>query len=345
MNENNQKPVVPRIASFNKAVKYLTVDVVSPSELKAGLDDHAVGQNHAKKALALAMHRHLMNIKYEGTFLPRSNVLLLGGTGTGKTYLTKRIAEMVNLPFVHIDCSSLSATGYVGASIATTISDTLQHCPVAYRKLQPFAVVFLDEIDKLADLPDSQNNVSTLGVQYELLRVLEGTNLVSQTMGAGTKTINLTTDNMLFIAAGAFSGLEEQIRSKEAGFSASRGPRTFGEIGEDNLPDPEDLIKYGLIPELVGRLNSITSTNALTKEDLRAILTRENGPIEQFKRAFASYNTMLVIEESLIQRVVEAAFAKNVGARGLTTLLELELQNIQYEVFSGSHEYDVKIMS
>ena len=323
-----------------------------PAEIKAFLDQYVIGQDRAKKMLSVAVYNHYKRINHnlvdkpdDGVELEKSNILLVGPTGTGKTLLAKTIAKLLDVPFTIVDATVLTEAGYVGEDVESLLTRLLQEADYDVAKVER-GIVFIDEIDKIArksDNPSITRDVSGEGVQQAMLKLLEG-NVINVPPKGGRKHpeqefIHVDTQNILFICGGAFEGIERRIaqrlNTQVIGFGASKQRR----IDKDNLlkyVDAQDLRSYGLIPEIVGRLPVVTYLDALDKDALMRILTEpKNAILKQYSKLFEMDGMTLKIGEGVKELIVETAIANKLGARGLRAICEQIFDDAMFEAPSS----------
>lgn len=323
------------------------MQLATPSQIKAHLDQYVIGQDEAKKTLSVAVYNHYKRLrqnKKSDVEIQKSNILMIGSTGSGKTYLAQSLAKFLGVPFAIADATTLTEAGYVGEDVENILLTLLQNADFD-NKLAEKGIIYIDEIDKLSRKSENMSttrDVGGEGVQQALLKIIEGT-ISRVPLSGGRKhpqaeCVDIDTSNILFICGGAFSGLEKIIeqrnnKGKSIGFNSN--VKVIGDNDNMDLSDVQqkDLVKYGLMPELIGRLPIITTLNPLSEADLVRILTEpKNALTKQYQELLAMDGVKLEFEEDALKRIAELAIKKEIGARGLRSIIEKAMQNVMFSI-------------
>ena len=330
---------------FEERIELNTTSVPKPNEIKNYLDQYVIGQEKAKKSLSVAVYNHYKrinsNLVDDEIELQKSNILLLGPTGSGKTLLAQTLAKFLNVPFAIADATTLTEAGYVGEDVENILLKLIQNADYDIERAEK-GIIYIDEIDKIArksENPSITRDVSGEGVQQALLKILEGTTASVPPQGGRKhphqEFLQINTSNILFICGGAFDGLQEIIKRRLGG-------NTLGFNQEKNNKDdsyvlhfvePEDLVSYGLIPELIGRLPVITTLDEITQEAMVEILTKpKNSLIKQYQKLFGMDGVKLEFEKGALDEIAKLAITRKTGARGLRSILEEVLNPLMFDL-------------
>lgn len=327
-------------------VTNINIQMTTPSQIKAHLDSYVVGQDDTKRTLAVAVYNHYKRLRQDQNSeveIQKSNILMIGSTGSGKTYLAQTLAKFLGVPFAIADATTLTQAGYVGEDVENILLRLLENADYDIQ-LAEQGIIYIDEVDKLAMKGENTSitrDVSGEGVQQALLKIIEGTiskvPLVSGRKHPQAETVNIDTSKILFICGGAFVGLDMIINKKSESKAIGFNAEIKDVLDKDMLGLSEiqqhDLIKYGMMPELIGRLPIITALKSLSEDDLLRILTEpKNALIKQYQELLSMDNVKLEFDDGAIHRIVELAIKKEIGARGLRSIIERAMQKVMFDI-------------
>ena len=326
----------------------MDINLLKPVEIKNFLDEYVIGQEDAKKVLAVAVYNHYKRVMAEkdddGIEVQKSNIIMIGPTGSGKTYLAQTLAKIINVPFAIADATTLTEAGYVGEDVENILLKLIQAADNDVERAQ-YGIIYIDEIDKIIKKGENVSitrDVSGEGVQQALLKIIEGTDASVPPQGGrkhpGQEMIHINTSNILFICGGAFDGLEKivekRLNRKAIGFNAEiakKSAREIGEIFKEIIP--QDLVKFGLIPEFVGRVPINVSLEGLDRDALVRILKEpKSALVKQYQKLFAYDDVQLTFEDDALEAIADQAFERKTGARGLRSIMEKVMMDVMYRI-------------